>query len=272
MPPRQSTTHVHGPERGGGGPAFLSLPVVRKIRFRQLDLTGSRLPDWTLRNVEIADCRFDEAMLHDWAIFGGTVSDTSFRGTDLRGSNVGKGTIYRSCSFEETDFRKTSSTAVTFEDCSFVRANLKDVEFPDSRFVRCRFAGLIDGTSFGGEAPPDALDGTDFGDSELKLVDLRKLNLRGIVPPRHPNNVVVYRIRSVLERLEAEVAGSPDHPMAWMQMKRQIWAMTGPEQDVGIFHLAELSPTKNLEAGEPAAEVLRRLERECMGSATGGAS
>lgn len=262
--PRAAKPMASGGERGRAGPALISLPVVRRLRLVGLDFSGSRLSDWMFRNVEIIDCRFDDAHL-DWHVFGGLVADTSFRGTDLRGSLLGKKTIYRNCVFERADLRKATATAITFENVAFEDANLRDVEFPDSRFIGCRFAGKLDGTMFGGEGPPDALDGTDFGGAELVLVRFRALDLRGVIPPRHPDNVVVRNPRCVIDRLTAEVAADPAHPLAWATHLLDEWSRQGPNQEILITHRADLTVRGKPEDAQPAVDALRRLELACAG-------
>ena len=259
--PARRATAVAGVERGRSGPAFLSLPLVRRLRLAHLDLTGARLEDWLLRKVDLVDCVFEGARL-DLSLFGGTVSESRFSGADLR-SLTADGTTFRATTFERADLRRATIANVTFEDVVFDHANLRDVEFPDSRFVRCRFAGRLDGTMFGEAGPEDALDGTDFGDAELVLVRFRRLNLAGIVPPRHPDNLVIRNIGCVVDRLEAEIAATPDHPIAWMTYSRLEWRKTGAAQTLGIFHRAELSPTDDPADAQPAIDALLRLERAC---------
>ena len=263
--PARRPTKVVGTTRAPDQPLFVSVPIVRKLRFAHLDFSGAVLPDWLLRNVEIVDCRFDDADLRDWAVFDGSVTRTSFRGADLRGMLLGNGTAYRDCSFERADLRGTTSAKVTFEDVDFRGANLHEVEFPDSRFVRCRFGGQMYGTIFGGEAPPDAIDGADFSEAETRYVDFRALNLRDVVPPGHPDNFVIENVREVLDALWREIEADPGHPMAWMDVMLEGWrGWLGPNQQIGIFHRSEFALEDAPDQADTAIAILRRLEGEVL--------
>ena len=246
-------------------------------RLEGLDLSGAVLDAVRLCDTRVDDCRFDGARWQHLGMVRTSLLRSSFAGADLRqaalGTWVDGGNVFEQVSFVGADLRIGSCPAATFVDSDFSDARLEKVDFQSSSFVRCRFAGELREVTFydhgfkTGKPDPNPMEDVDFGDAVLRDVEFRRLNLDRVTFPRDADHLVVRRYRCVLERADAALASmdlaAARRLRAGIQ-HRLKWA--GPEQEVGVFSLADYGRRGGPELAELAAEVLRRSESECLGT------
>lgn len=249
---------------------LVHVPVVHPVNWRDLDLSGATLSDlFLVRNGTIEGCRFDRADCRNWGLFGGSIRASSFAHADLRGAMMGKGTSWHDTDLTAANLGGTSSENSRFVRCRFDHAKLRRRMFESDHLIECSFAGLVDDCQFGGEdAPSDLLQGVDFSAAILRFARFWGQDLSGVIPPASDEHVVIREPRCVLERLLREFDANPEHPMAWQRGSFEITLLElGPRQPFMIGHLADLSPDETAPGGQDAADILRRLEADCLSAA-----
>lgn len=137
----------------------LALSLVRRSRFRDVDLSRCQIEEVDVRRTSFTRVCFDEARLELFTEGGSSFRDCSFVGTRFYSCDLGAdGSRYERCRFVRTRFSDTNIYHGMFTDCLF-----EDCRFPggallfSSTFARCTFRGVLDDVTFG-SARWDRLD------------------------------------------------------------------------------------------------------------------
>ena len=246
----------------------------RDARLEGLDLSAAVLDYLVFFHTAITDCRLDEARCQQWSLWAADVTDTSFRGADLRGATLGpwyegRGNVYRGVDFSRADMRGIESLEATYIDCDFSHARLDQVEFGGSSFIRCRFAGVLRDVLFyeraiDGEKPdPNPMEDVDFTDAELIFCDFRNLDLKRMKLPTSPDQIIVRHYPCVLRRASERLEGD-ERPVALglLGLIENGLDWLAPGREIGIYHREEFAD-KGPEGMRWVDQFLRELEAEC---------
>jgi fluoroquinolone resistance protein len=226
------------------------LSEVENVTWRSLDLSSSILEGLRLFDMQMVDCKFDEARCLDWRLWRSDVTDCSFIGADLRHASLGawsegRGNNYSRVNFSQADFRESVSQAATYVDCDFSNAYLKDLNFRSSSFTRCKFAGVLHKVIFDGRklstGKPDLnqMEDVDFSDAILELVEFRGLNLYTVTFPADPGLWIIDDYMCVLEKSVAYLAGRKGEIEEWVRRileERRRSLQVGPEVKRGFLN------------------------------------
>lgn len=243
---------------------------LRDVRWRSLDLSGSRLGGLRFFGASIADCRFDGATCRDWRLWGSEVVDSTFAGGDLRDAALGtwhegRTNTWRGVSFDRADLRGALVLGCETERCSFADARLDGVEFQQSSIRQCRFAGrlqdvLFDGRRIEGRPEPGALVDVDFGESTFQDVEFRGCRFEQVRLPPGVYAIPTFprvgrRVRELLEHDE-----SVEARMLRAEVELTL-KLPGEETSVGVFNRADYVAA----GGERFADFAESLFMEAAG-------
>jgi uncharacterized protein YjbI with pentapeptide repeats len=245
------------------------LTLVRGVNWSGLDFSRARLDYVRIIDSSIQDCVFDQCSFKDGGLWGTTISNSSFRGADLRGSALGplekrRRNVFREVDFTETDLRQTAYTSAEFVRCLFKNANLTKVDFEGSAFTDCVFEGELREVVFnrhGFEAedlPPNKMEGVDFSLARLRYVEFRGLDLDKVRFPEDEDHIVIDDYPGTLDRILAVLRGRTDTDSrvlaAGVAVERK-WL--SPNRKRGVLNKKDI-----LEAGgeEGLKTVLQALE------------
>jgi uncharacterized protein YjbI with pentapeptide repeats len=243
--------------------------------LEQLDFSGAVLDHLRFFEARIDDCLFEGTRCRDWRLWATDVTETSFRGADLRKSALGgwheqRGNVYVGCDFSAADLRDAECRAAEFVDCVFDHTRLDEVDFGSSAFVRCRFAGELREVIFydhgfqTGKPTPNEMRDVDFTDAELHWVEFRGLDLSQVRLPESPNHLIVDHYPCVLRRAVDELASAATPGALRLLGYIEGEAEWTPEtRRFGILNRRDLDELAGEEAPEFAESLLRRLEAEC---------
>jgi uncharacterized protein YjbI with pentapeptide repeats len=243
--------------------------------LERIDFAGAVLDHLRFFECRIDDCVFDRARLRDLRLWATDVSDTSFRGADLRSSALGpwyegRGNVYTGCDFSRANLHDAGCSAAEFVDCVFEEMRLRGMDFQSSGFVRCRFTGELREVLFydhgfeTGKPTPNEMRDVDFSDAELRWVEFRGLDLSEVKLPQGPNHLIVDHYPCVLRRGLEELA-SDRSPLA-RQLRVTLEAeaeWTPPTRRFGVLNRCDWEETGGEELAEFAESRLRRWEAQC---------
>ena len=248
------------------------IAVLRRIKWENLDFSGSKLNSLRFYESEVSNCLFEHCELKDWRLWGTSIRDCSFRGANLRdsalgatvedGSLRGKRNVYCGVDFTEADLRGTVYSSAIFEKCTFRNTKLVKIDFGTSTFVDCQFEGELREVIFWRNGvrkeafPPGEMANVDFSRAKLRDVEFRGLNLEGVRLPRDSEHILVKNFSAVLDKLIDALERQGDRTarilVAGFQINRQ-WACPGAP---GVLNTRDLA-----EAGDDAVERVQELLR-----------
>lgn len=264
--------------------AMVQLADITKIQgvsWRSLDLSGASLGHLRLQDMQIADCRFDEASCIDLRIWRSIIEDSSFNRADLRNAALGpwsnnKGNVYSHIDFSRADFRDASSLAAEYRDSDFSFARLDKFDFRSSSLIRCRFAGVLREVIFdgrrlsNGKPEPNPMEDVDLTAAELQLVQFKGIDLGRVMLPVSPLLRVIDNYPCVLEKA-INILDDCDDPFSRGlrgQFSREQKVLA-PGQQTGIFNrndmilLAKMTRDDGDRLVSFADGVLDAAERAC---------
>ena len=247
-----------------------NLVVIRRGRWKNLDLSRSKLAHLRFHDSTIENCLFDEAKCADWRIWGTSVSNSSFRGADLREAALGgieneKRNSFYNVDFTKADLRKTSYFSSDMTRCKFSNTRLSNVDFEGTVFVDCSFEGILDEVLFnrfgfqGETFPPNEMRGVDFRGAKLRWVEFRELDMDRVHWPEDDEHIILENYPETLDRLLTIWGSRSDtsaRQLAAAFEVRRKWI--GPKQKVDIVSKVDL-----IEIGgeEAVLDVLRVIGR-----------
>ncbi len=181
-------------------------------------------------------------------MWGTTIRDCSFSGTNLRESGMGgvdgrKINTFDGVRFDHTDMRGTAHHAAVFTDCSFDHAKLTKVDFQGSRFKRCIFRGelrevLFYDHGFRGEAfEANRMENVDFSGAQLRWVEFRRLDLDSVIFPTDEDHIIIPNYPAFLDYALRELQGSKSHAdkVLFVQLQSEKkWL--GTRRTTGVFN------------------------------------
>lgn len=194
---------------------------VRGVTWRALDLAGASLESFRFFDAQIENCRFDEAICHDWRLWRTTVSNSSFVDADLANSSLGAlsdrgGNLFAKVDFSRADLRGVASQAASYVDCDFLDTRLDKLNFESSKFSQCRFSGtlrevIFDGRTLkAGQVQANVMEDVDFSRANFEFVEFRGLDLDEVSLPDDPGLRIVENYPCVLDRAIAELSERDD--------------------------------------------------------------
>ena len=200
-------------------------------------------------------------------MWGTSISNTSFRGADLRkaalGGVNGRRNSFRCVDFTKADLRQTVYVSAEMVGCAFSQAKIAKVDFQGTVFVDCRFEGKLEEVqfhryAFRGEAfPPNEMDGVDLRGAKLSHVEFRGLDMESVKWPEDEDQFLVKDHPATLDRLlptwkSRSDLGSKRLAASFGVVRKWV----GTNQRVGVISKGDL-----LEAGgeEAVADFLRMM-------------
>jgi uncharacterized protein YjbI with pentapeptide repeats len=120
-----------------GAKAPLNFPGARFVRC---DLSGASLPLFKLDELELVDCKLDDANLARTHFPGASIEGTTFRRADLRLAHFHHARI-RDSDLGETKLDRGLFIGAVLERVSFAGAHLVDTVFDDARLIDCDLRG-----------------------------------------------------------------------------------------------------------------------------------
>jgi uncharacterized protein YjbI with pentapeptide repeats len=120
-----------------GARAPLWFPAAR---FVGCDLSKAAFPLFTLDEIEIIDCKLDDAVLNRTHFKHSQIERTTFSRADLRLAHLGQSRILE-CGFRDADLERGFFVGTTLEHVNFSGARLVDAVFDDARLVDCDLRG-----------------------------------------------------------------------------------------------------------------------------------
>lgn len=195
--------------------------VVKGAVWQSLDFSGSRLDGLRFIDCVLTNCVFDECSCKDIRFWSTTVSDSTFRSTDLRQSVLGavqgrNRNTFRNVNFSAADLRQTVYVSADFQACWFSYAKLDRVDFQGSTFANCTFEGELREVLFyrkgfkGEEYPPNKMVGVDFSRGKLRWCAFRGLDLDDVTFPNDEDHIVLNDYPEMLDRLLRSLRGRED--------------------------------------------------------------
>jgi uncharacterized protein YjbI with pentapeptide repeats len=197
--------------------------TFRRVVWRDLDFSGSKLPSLRFYESEIVNCCFDRCQLKDLRLWATTIRGCSFRRADLRDSALGVATLepgpltgkrnsFVEVDFTEAELRGTVYIAAAFERCLFRDAKLVDIGFGTSTFVDCQFEGELREVIFWRSNlltrgypedafPPNEMLNIDFSCARLINVEFRGLSLDRVRLPKDSEHIVIENFAEALDKL-----------------------------------------------------------------------
>lgn len=241
--------------------------VFQGIKWRNLDFTGSKFNSLRLFDCEIHGCQFEKCQLQDLRLWGTRISESSFKGANLKKSALGgvkdrKRNIYSDVDFSEADLRETVYKAAVFERCIFRNSKLVKIDFQTSTFTDCLFEGelrdiLFYGRGFQGEAfPPNEMVNVDFSQAKLRQVGFRGLVLDRVKMPHDEEHIVIPSLPKALDRMIDDLRRRDDVTakklIAFLNIDRK-WIL--PNQAQGVINIRDLAAV----TGEEGVNLLRSV-------------
>jgi len=229
-----------------------ALPVVRGVHWKAIDFSACRLGSVRFYDSHIENCRFDAGHCQDWRMWNTTISNTTFRATDLRRSALGsidegRWNVFKKVDFSGADLRQTVYVSAEMIECTFEDANLTKTDFQGTLFERCVFAGelkdvLFSRHAYGGEAlQPNEMKHVDFGRARLRHVEFRRLDMKDVKWPEDEQHVVLDDYPRSLDRMLSMLNARSDVPskqLAAILSLNRKWA--GANQKRGILNKLDL--------------------------------
>jgi uncharacterized protein YjbI with pentapeptide repeats len=184
------------------------------VGLERVDFSYSSLSSLRLMDCAIESCLFDGASCADLRLWRSAISDSSFKGADLKGSALGawsdgKGNVYRNVSFAGSNLDRSGTSAAVYEDCDFSGAKLDRINFWQSSLVRCRFAGevrdvIFEGRRMGeGKPDPNPMIDVDFSEAKFDGCEFRGVSFDRVLLPSDPDLVLISDAQQVDRALAA---------------------------------------------------------------------
>jgi hypothetical protein len=247
-----------------------NLVRIRAAHWSGIDFSNAHLASLRFFDSIIENCSFGAAECSDWRMWGTTVRDTEFRGTNLRESALGgiengKRNSFIRVSFDEADLRGTTYTSCDMLKSKFLRCNLAKVDFNGAVFSDCVFEGQLDAVifhdrAFRGEAyPANEMANVDFRKASFRHVEFRGLDVDTVRWPEDDNHVLIQDYKATLERGLALIKDRTDVEARGLRRALEIrlkWA--GPRQEQGVLNKLDLVRAAGPEL---ASEFLRAVVR-----------
>lgn len=117
--------------------APLMFPAARFVRC---DLSKAAFPLFTFDEIELVDCKLDDATLNSTDFKHALITGTTFSRAALQLTHFDHAQL-RDCSFVEADLERGRFVGVALERVSFARARLVDAVFDDARLIDCDLRG-----------------------------------------------------------------------------------------------------------------------------------
>jgi uncharacterized protein YjbI with pentapeptide repeats len=244
------------------------------IHWEGLDFTGARMDIVRFLDCTMTDCVFDKARCRDWRLWRTTVTDCTFRSTDLRQSFLGAASgsrrdVFRKVVFDGTDMRGTVYTSAEFDHCVFKNARLDKVDFEGSSFSYCSFEGELREVMFYRKAfpaedlPVNEMDHVDFTKAKLRSVEFRDLELNTVHFPEDEDHIILDHYPRILDRLLERLTRRSDpisrRFIAYLTVTRK-WA--APNQRRGILNRQDIIEIFGSEESDRFFELITECERE----------
>ena len=198
---------------------------LKEVTLEGLNLAYAYLPHLRLIKCHIQDCIFDAANCADWRMWGCSVVDSSFKGSDLTELNVGAHYQGEPNRLSGDDFSHANLAgsglwgvaAVT--DCDFSFATLTGINFFQASLIGCRFAGSLREIIFDGrilrpeqKSEPNPMRDIDMTRvTSFENVDFRGVRFDDVALPHIPG-IVVVRSGPWIERALDSIANRSDLP------------------------------------------------------------
>lgn len=227
--------------------------VIQGVKWRNLDLSNSKIAGLRLMRGHVENCRFDGCNLKGARIWATTFRDVSFRGANLHGSVLGGvhdgvRNTFVGVDFPEANLTGTIYEAAAFERCTFCNAKLVKIDFQTSTFTACRFEGQLDDVLFyrngfkGERYPPYEMVNVDFTRARLKHVGFRGLVLDLVRLPDDEEHIVLKNFPATLDQMAATLQRHGDalskKLVAFIGIDRK-W--TVPNQEQGYINVPDLA-------------------------------
>jgi uncharacterized protein YjbI with pentapeptide repeats len=103
--------------------------------FRQVSITGGKMPRSTLRDVWARDLRLTGTSMAESNWREVTIIGSSLAGVQVHGAQL-RSVVFSGCKLDSVNFRAARLTEVVFDHCV-----LRDVDFGGATLTRCSFAG-----------------------------------------------------------------------------------------------------------------------------------
>lgn len=227
--------------------------TIRGVKLKSIDFSSGKLAGLRLIDCEIENCCFDKCGLHDLRMWATNISDTSFRGADLRkgalgGVENGKRNVFLRVDFTDADLRQTMYTAAAFDRCLFRNAKLEKIDFQTSTFSGCKFEGELNDVLFyrrafnGEQFPQNEMTDVDFTGAKLRHVEFRGLTLESVRLPDNSEHIIINNYAATLDKLIADLQQRQDATsrklLAYLSVFRK-WAT--PMQYRGVLNLGDIA-------------------------------
>jgi len=241
------------------------------VKWENLDFSGSKLKGMRMFGCQINNCRFDKCNLEDLRWWSMAVTDTSFRGANLKksalgGIQEGRRNLYQCVDFSEADLRQTAYKSAAFENCRFFNSKLVKIDFQGSTFTDCVFEGelrevLFHRRGFQGESyPANEMLNIDFRGATLRHVEFRGLSLENVQFPNDSEHLVLTNFDSALDKAIGELKSQEDlgsrKLVAYLSVLRK-WAVRNQPQ--GVLNTKDMIETGGLEGFRRLEKLLRAL-------------
>lgn len=236
-------------------------------KWKDLDFTGSELKSVRFFDSELRNCVFENCQMQDFRVWSSKITETSFKGADLKKSALGgvrdgKRNIYACVDFSDADLRETAYKAASFDRCTFRNSKLVKIDFQTSTFENCVFVGelrdvLFYRRGFGGDTfPPNEMINVDFKDAVLHDTAFRGLRLDKVKLPRDDHHILIANpvatIERIIEILQQDNGGASKKLTAFLNIGKK-WAPVDQAQNViNVDDLEEI-------AGFEGVSLLRDL-------------
>src|ERR1041385_6137307 len=227
---------------------------LRGIHWKGIDFSNCRLDSLRFFDCTVEDCSFEGGRCQDWRMWRTTVSNTSFRKTDLRKSVLGgvspretTRNSFRSIDFTKADLRKTVYVSADMIDCLFAETNLTKVDFQGTIFKNCVFSGPLNEVIFyrndfqGERFPPNEMKGVDFQGATFHHVEFRNLNMNEVKWPESNQHIVLSNYKACLKKMIEALSNRTDVQSKKLQaiLKTKLkWA--GHNQREGVLSKLDL--------------------------------
>jgi uncharacterized protein YjbI with pentapeptide repeats len=247
------------------------LHEFRGARWRDLDLSHSRVSDLRFFGSEIAGCRFDGATCRDWRLWDSTVTDSSFARADLRDAALGtwhdgRTNTWRNVDFDGANLRGVLALGCVMTRCSFRGARLGKAEFQQATLQHCEFSGalkdvLFDGREIDGRPAPSVFVDVDFSEATFQDVEFRGCRFDDVRLPAGVYAIPEYPSAAdrVLQLLEGDESVEARMLRAELSLTQR---MPGADSSVGVFNRADYIAS----GGERLADLAESLFMEVTGS------
>ncbi len=150
------------------------------------DLSG-----WDLRNQNLANARFSDALLVDSDFSGATMTDTYFRGVHISGANAA-GAKFSNANLARANLEKADLTNANFQGADLQGARLYQAKLAGAEFSGAHIQGAIlsDTTVFG--FTKEQL----YSTASYQARDLRRVDFGVLRRPEFPNNFTAWNFHN----------------------------------------------------------------------------